>query len=737
MKRLHFIRAISRVTGHLFIPAMGSAGSNGQGPWLVLLGRHVAPLAWLVVIALAGIGFLITHPDGLLNQHSDLVADHLGRQTIFHDTWQNEHRLPLWRSDIMSGLPALTNPQSLYTHPVHLLFAFVRPERVVGLVVFLQMLFAGIGGYCAASVLRLSTPARLLVGVATLFSFKTIMAAYAGWLPVLTGIAAMPVLFAAIALVFERATLSSALWLGGAGALALHTGHPQLAYYTVLFIVLWSLFTIVRLLLAGDRHTAMRVVQALTLAALVACGLSAYLILPIARDLPLVTRGAADYDFFIASRPFPVQALLTLLNPELFGTPLHGRFRSWEYVVYFGAVPSLLALVAVIQCRGRAYVVPMIAGLVLSIMLAVNSPLLTMVYSVVPGFGLLRIPQRILFVSSLFAFLLAGVGLDKVLSATNDRRTKSIVAATLIALVALEGSVWARRYLRAPTPVPVPVRAEYVKALSHSEPARIAPLAHWLPSYGSAAALGLELAAGPDPFNMRHYQRYLDLLRYAEARAPRAEDWTIIDDIRRYDMLDALNVLYVVAPSPIDAPADRFSLIAAFDNQPQFRFHEAVQAGSVYVYRNRRFLARAFFVSNVVSATDEDDMARVVETVNVRDTAVVVAPAGSGSSVADAGDSVKILRSTPGALEIAVQNAQRRFLVVSEVWHPGWHASVDGRPATVYQADIALLGLWLEPGAHAVELRFWPPGLTVGLMVTLLTCIGVAAMVVVVRRPRP
>ena len=481
--------------------------------------QHIAPLALLVAIATIGLGFLIIHPDGLLNVHSDLVADHLGRQTIFHDLWRKEHRVPLWRSDMSSGGPALTNPQSLYTHPVHLLFALYRPDRVIGLVVWLHMLIAGFGGYYLGTVLRLSVPARVMVGVATLFSFKTILVVYAGWLPPLAGIAAMPFLFGTTALVLERASLSSALWLGGAGALSMHTGHPQLTYYSVLFLTLWSLQRIVHLLAAADVRQAIRVFASLGLAALVACGLSFYLILPIARDAALVTRGAASYDFFLGSIPFPFVALLTLFDPELFGSPLDGSFAgSWEYVVYFGAVPSLLAVIAATRGRGLPYVRPLTAGLILSIALAPSSPLLSVVHAVVPGYHLLRLPQRILFLSSLFAFALAGVGFDQILSAVRNIRARRILAAILIGLVVLEGTFWARRYLRTATPVPVPIRAGYLEKLSESiEPARIAPLTRSLPNYGSAPALGLELVTGYDPFNMRHYQRYMDLLQYNEA----------------------------------------------------------------------------------------------------------------------------------------------------------------------------------------------------------------------------
>jgi hypothetical protein len=344
------------------------------------------------------------------------------------------------------------------------------------------------------------------------------------------------------------------------------------------------------------------------------------------------------------------------------------------------------------------------------------------------------LPQRILFLSSLFAFALAGVGCDQILSAIRDLRARRIVAAILIGLVVLEGSIWARRYLRTATPVPVPIRADYLEKISEStELARIAPLTRSLPSYGSAPALGLELVTGYDPFNMRHYQRYMDLLQYNEVRGPRATVWTDIGDIRRFDMLAALNVLYVVAPHPIDVPPE-YTLAASFASQPQFRFYEGVRSGPAYVYRNGRFLARAFFVSNVVSGANEEEVDRTVEKVDLRDTAVVDAPAPAGVSVADAGDSIKISRSAAGALGVAAQNAHRRFLVISEVWHPGWHALVDGRATTLYRTDIALQGLWLEPGVHRLELRYWPPGLTAGSIVTGLTCVAVAVLLLIGKR---
>jgi len=200
-------------------------------------------------------------------------------------------------------------------------------------------------------------------------------------------------------------------------------------------------------------------------------------------------------------------------------------------------------------------------------------------------------------------------------------------------------------------------------------------------------------------------------------------------------MLAALNVLYVLSPRPIDVPTE-FTLVNSFADQPQFRFYEGVKTGSVYVYRNRRPLARAFFVSNVVAAANEAEVDRAVEHADLRHTAVVDGPAPSGVSVGEAGDFVTIVGSVPGVVAVSARNAQRRFLVISEIWNPGWRAAVDGRATALYQTDIALQGLWLEPGFHIIQIRYWPSGLTAGLIVTTLTCVAVVGVLLTRRGSR-
>jgi uncharacterized membrane protein YfhO len=71
-------------------------------------------------------------------------------------------------------------------------------------------------------------------------------------------------------------------------------------------------------------------------------------------------------------------------------------------------------------------------------------------------------------------------------------------------------------------------------------------------------------------------------------------------------------------------------------------------------------------------------------------------------------DQVEVLEASGGYLALRTQNLARRFLTISEIWHPGWRAFIDGEELKLYRTDIALMGAWIPPGKHKIELRFHP-----------------------------
>jgi hypothetical protein len=61
------------------------------------------------------------------------------------------------------------------------------------------------------------------------------------------------------------------------------------------------------------------------------------------------------------------------------------------------------------------------------------------------------------------------------------------------------------------------------------------------------------------------------------------------------------------------------------------------------------------------------------------------------------------------------------MVVFSEMYYPGWQATVDGQPTTIWKANYTFRGIIVSEGEHVIEMRFRPPVFRLGLTVTLVT----------------
>jgi hypothetical protein len=108
--------------------------------------------------------------------------------------------------------------------------------------------------------------------------------------------------------------------------------------------------------------------------------------------------------------------------------------------------------------------------------------------------------------------------------------------------------------------------------------------------------------------------------------------------------------------------------------------------------------ARAAFLA----AADSDAPVRDV----IRLGAGVAAPPADGASSPHAGE-VEVTRFTPNELAATVEipGEHGAWLLYADALYPGWHASVDGAPVPIAEANLAFKAIWLPAGSH--EVRFW------------------------------
>jgi uncharacterized membrane protein YfhO len=86
---------------------------------------------------------------------------------------------------------------------------------------------------------------------------------------------------------------------------------------------------------------------------------------------------------------------------------------------------------------------------------------------------------------------------------------------------------------------------------------------------------------------------------------------------------------------------------------------------------------------------------------------------------------VKFETRDPEHLVMTLNTPTDQLLVLSEVYYPGWRATVDGVSTPILRADVALRAVPLRAGTHRVELVFDPGSVKIGIAVTVATMVAV------------
>ena len=74
----------------------------------------------------------------------------------------------------------------------------------------------------------------------------------------------------------------------------------------------------------------------------------------------------------------------------------------------------------------------------------------------------------------------------------------------------------------------------------------------------------------------------------------------------------------------------------------------------------------------------------------------------------DTASVVTITGYEPNCLTYDVNTGKGGVLVFSEIFYPGWTATIDGEPAELGRVDYVLRAMNVKPGRHEVVLSFFP-----------------------------
>ncbi|MBQ9671581.1 MAG: YfhO family protein [Prevotella sp.] len=191
-------------------------------------------------------------------------------------------------------------------------------------------------------------------------------------------------------------------------------------------------------------------------------------------------------------------------------------------------------------------------------------------------------------------------------------------------------------------------------------------------------------------------------------------DMTQVNGDSLFPVLNMLNMRYVVLP---------------------LQSGQTVPVQNPYTYGNAWLVDKVEYVDNANQELD------AVGRLPLRHVAVADSKFSEVLGQSRQQDSVSIVtieKYEPNQLTYKVRSGQGGVVVFSEVYYPGWTATVDGQEAELGRVDYVLRALQVEAGEHEVVLSFFPKSVDrteavayVALGVLLLLCL--AALLTVIR----
>jgi len=165
-----------------------------------------------------------------------------------------------------------------------------------------------------------------------------------------------------------------------------------------------------------------------------------------------------------------------------------------------------------------------------------------------------------------------------------------------------------------------------------------------------------------------------------------------------------------------------------------------MQGGETTPLTNPYAFGNAWWVDNVKYVDNANQEIEQVGKVDLRKVAVADKQFEKvlGQSAAhDSTDVVSITAYQPNNLKYTAESKNGGLLVFSEIYYPGWTATVDGKPAELGRVNYILRALSLTPGKHEVVLDFHPASVKTtetvayvagGLLLLLIVAGGVMAV---------
>ena len=222
---------------------------------------------------------------------------------------------------------------------------------------------------------------------------------------------------------------------------------------------------------------------------------------------------------------------------------------------------------------------------------------------------------------------------------------------------------------------------------------------------------------GYHPAKLRRYQEMIDayiapeMQKAMQTIAAKGGNMQQVDGVKLFPVLNMLNTKYFIFP---------------------------LQGGATMPLKNIYAQGNGWFVDKIDYVADANAEYAEVGKIDVRHEAVADKQFEAVLGQAKANDStatVKLDKYEPNNLQYTVNSKNGGIVVFSEIYYPGWKATVDGQSVELGRVNYILRAVNVKPGKHIVVLDFHPTSISttetiayISIVILLLAIVGAGYM---------
>ena len=721
----------------------------------------------------------------------DFVTFYIGMKKFLYDEVWLHHEIPYWNPYIFGGMPFWAHFESTIFYPLGFLFYLLSPEKAYGYTMFLHFVLAGAFMYLLARSLGFTEFGSFVAAaVFTCNGFVMAILFLGHMSPVQSYIWLPLVIYFVHRASRSPKPWGNAMTAGGLWGIQILAGAPQDAFYTFLATTLFLVCTI----RGGQdirRSSARQFVIAVTVF-LIGAGLSSIQIFPAFELIHESVRSSLDTYEWATLASYPLEGIITILLPHFFGNYADGSLWvgniPWsipQQNLYAGIFSVML--IGFVSLRSKTETRPVLFALVIAVLSLLlcfghHTPIYRLIY-VLPGFDRFRAPSKIMVLWGFSIALLAGAGMGGLFRSIRERRISRLYPLFILVLciVSLDLLIrfepsWALKIF-SPFVLDeaVPGKMGEAQSIMVSEFHRLALF--------SSLILVVILLMKRRLLSFSIGATFLCALLlvdlgYVHGKAIRCDDFRYqrIAEIRR-DLNASLGKdksLYRVGAfrHPLGANLEMYlgyQTVGGFTALCPSRYYEYIDKYADYqlprgwvsffygISRNHVLmdllnvkyeisypdraigfrdtcLPRAFIVPSAKTVAKEEILDRLTspdfdpfKTLLIEEEGKIPVPNLEALPIRA---HVTVIDYAPDSILLSAESSSPGYLFLSEIFYPGWKASIDGRPETILRGNYLFRVIPLTAGRHQVRFLFDPQTIKLGAGISVLTALAVLGILI-------